>query len=291
LTAAGTAEAPVELTGSGTVWDGLRVLGTAELRHVRVRDAATGVRVEAGGDLDLLCGDLDENDVGVRYAGGAGTRARVRGTRLANRLANLVFEDGTGLQVGGATADRAGWNEFVLGSGPDAANLDATGPIDVPPVLTGNLWRPAAGAEPWGLGSLRQVQESLRGVEGQDVFLVPLLTRPPETCEHPDLAPEPPPADVPARFDFARAIPNPVRNPITVDFDVPAGFLGNVIVDVYDVRGALVRNVVDRFTYAGRHSAPWDLTDDQGRRVAAGVYFLRMETLEFARSRKILVLR
>lgn len=291
LTVAGVEGAPVRIgAASPGDWDGIVIHGNADLSHVEVTGARVGLEVAAGGSLDLLCGDLAANDVGIHYGGGSGTQGRVRGTRLANRLVNLRLDDGAGLQAGGTTADQAGWNVFVNG-GDGAANVEASAPLLAPPLLTGNAWLSEPGGELLGLGSVRKIQDSFRGMNAEEVFFLPLLSALPENCEQPDRAPETPGPDVPARFDFARGIPNPVRAPFAVDFDLPAGFLGNVIVDVYDVRGALVREVVNRFSYAGRHKATWDLADDQGRAVATGVYFLRMETLEFVRSRKVLVLR
>jgi hypothetical protein len=60
---------------------------------------------------------------------------------------------------------------------------------------------------------------------------------------------------------------------------------------LYDAAGRLVR-VVDRGLYpAGTQTVTWDGLDDQGRRVPAGVYFLRSESAGQHRSLKVLVIR
>ncbi|MBZ0269789.1 T9SS type A sorting domain-containing protein, partial [bacterium] len=97
--------------------------------------------------------------------------------------------------------------------------------------------------------------------------------------------------DAPRAFSFARAIPNPVRTPLTVDFDLPAGFLGLVEIDVYAVTGARVLRLVERYAHSGSHLAIWDLRNDGGGRVAAGLYFLRLSSADYASTRKILILR
>jgi flagellar hook assembly protein FlgD len=46
--------------------------------------------------------------------------------------------------------------------------------------------------------------------------------------------------------------------------------------ELYDVRGRLVRRLADGLAPAGDHGARWDLTDDNGARVGTGLYFARV---------------
>jgi hypothetical protein len=50
---------------------------------------------------------------------------------------------------------------------------------------------------------------------------------------------------------------------------------GRVQVSIYDVTGRKVRNLADRVFPAGEHSIQWDGSDDNGGKVARGVYFVR----------------
>ena len=50
---------------------------------------------------------------------------------------------------------------------------------------------------------------------------------------------------------------------------------GRVQVSIYDVTGRKVRNLADRVFPAGEHSIQWDGSDDNGSKVARGVYFVR----------------
>jgi hypothetical protein len=62
--------------------------------------------------------------------------------------------------------------------------------------------------------------------------------------------------------------------------------------DVYDVRGRLVRRIVrDRERAAGVYDATWDLYDEDGREVASGVYFVRLSTVDAVRVQRLAVIR
>ena len=50
---------------------------------------------------------------------------------------------------------------------------------------------------------------------------------------------------------------------------------GRVQVNIYDVAGRRVRTLADRVFPAGEQVLQWDGTDDAGRAVGRGVYFVR----------------
>jgi hypothetical protein len=50
---------------------------------------------------------------------------------------------------------------------------------------------------------------------------------------------------------------------------------GRVQVTIYDVTGRKIKGLADRVFPAGEHSLQWDGTDDDGSKVARGVYFVR----------------
>jgi hypothetical protein len=84
--------------------------------------------------------------------------------------------------------------------------------------------------------------------------------------------------------------PNPFNPTTTIRFGVAQQ--GRVTLRIYDVRGALVRTLVDDVREAGvEHRVRWDGRDDRGRSVASGVYFLRLEAQGFFETRKMVLLR
>ncbi|NTV03358.1 hypothetical protein HGA89_00380 [bacterium] len=69
--------------------------------------------------------------------------------------------------------------------------------------------------------------------------------------------------------------PNPFNPTTTIKFDVSV--IGRVTLRIYDVRGALVRTLVDADLPRGSHQATWDGRDSSGREMASGSYSGRLE--------------
>jgi len=69
--------------------------------------------------------------------------------------------------------------------------------------------------------------------------------------------------------------PNPFNPTTTIKFDVPVD--GRATLRVYDVRGALVRTLLDTDLPRGSYWATWDGRDASGRGMASGSYFARLE--------------
>lgn len=85
--------------------------------------------------------------------------------------------------------------------------------------------------------------------------------------------------------------PNPLRRPplhisYTLDKD-----LNRVKLVLYDITGRRVRTLLKGKGEAGTHRLLWNGRDEKGRRVSAGIYFLRLTTPEYERIRKIVLLR
>jgi hypothetical protein len=70
--------------------------------------------------------------------------------------------------------------------------------------------------------------------------------------------------------------PNPFNPTTTIRYEL--GAPGNVTLRVYDLRGRVVRTLVDANRASGPHSVVWDGRDDRGIRAASGVYFYRLDT-------------
>jgi flagellar hook assembly protein FlgD len=72
-----------------------------------------------------------------------------------------------------------------------------------------------------------------------------------------------------------RSWPNPF-NPVTrIAYEMPRA--GHLSLKVYDLKGQLVRTLIDERIETSGH-VMWDGTDDRGRRVGSGVYFAEART-------------
>lgn len=98
------------------------------------------------------------------------------------------------------------------------------------------------------------------------------------------------PSISPLRYALHGNEPNPFNPMTTIYFDVPSGG-GRVALRIYDVRGNLVRTLLDRFEPVGSHrGVTWNALNDAGSRVASGVYFCRLQASSFDQSVRMVLI-
>jgi hypothetical protein len=95
---------------------------------------------------------------------------------------------------------------------------------------------------------------------------------------------------VPVAFALHAAVPNPFHSVTAIDYDMPAGG-GPMRLAIYDVRGRLVRTLVDGVQLPGKHSVSWDGRDNAGNLQPAGFYISDMRSAGFVRTLKLLFVR
>ncbi|HUU28764.1 MAG TPA: CARDB domain-containing protein [archaeon] len=96
---------------------------------------------------------------------------------------------------------------------------------------------------------------------------------------------------MPKAFSLSQNFPNPFNPSATIGYGVPEGGSGQVRLRVYDIRGNLVRTLVDKIKEAGYYAVTWDGTDERGLKVSSGVYFYRMQAGGFIQTRKMVLLK
>ncbi|MEZ4386747.1 MAG: FlgD immunoglobulin-like domain containing protein [Candidatus Krumholzibacteriia bacterium] len=90
-------------------------------------------------------------------------------------------------------------------------------------------------------------------------------------------------------FDLAQNHPNPFNPITTVAFSLERAGLASL--RVFDTRGRLVRTLVHEDLGAGQHEVTWRGDDQQGRPVASGVYFYRLEAGDQRASKRMLLVK
>lgn len=94
---------------------------------------------------------------------------------------------------------------------------------------------------------------------------------------------------LPAAFALHPAQPNPVSEQAVICYDLAAR--AQTRIEVYDVQGGLVRQLMAAAQGPGRYQVTWDRRDAREQLVAPGVYFCRMQAGDFQSSSKLLLVK
>jgi len=93
----------------------------------------------------------------------------------------------------------------------------------------------------------------------------------------------------PLIYNLEQNYPNPF-NPVTrIDYSLAER--SRVLIAAYDVSGRRVSVIVDAEQEAARYSVTWNGTDDAGRTLSSGIYFIRYRAGEHTFTRKAVLLR
>ena len=93
----------------------------------------------------------------------------------------------------------------------------------------------------------------------------------------------------PKDFKLHDNYPNPF-NPVTqIRFDLPN--TSNVDLVIYNMLGQKIKSFNMQNVPAGYHGITWDATNDFGVAVSAGVYLYQIQTQEFIKTKKMILLK
>ena len=85
---------------------------------------------------------------------------------------------------------------------------------------------------------------------------------------------------LPRKFQLLQNYPNPFNPVTTIEYTLPQP--AQVSLAVYNLRGQIVRTLVDEEQSAGVHSILWRGEDGAGAQVGSGVYFYRLRAIDAA---------
>jgi bacillolysin/thermolysin len=77
------------------------------------------------------------------------------------------------------------------------------------------------------------------------------------------------------QFSISQNYPNPFNPQTSIRYDLPT--LSHVRLDIYDISGKRVANLVNNGQQPGTYEATWNGKNDDGVNVASGVYYYRIE--------------
>jgi hypothetical protein len=96
-------------------------------------------------------------------------------------------------------------------------------------------------------------------------------------------------AQLPTVTMFSGIAPSPFRESSMVRFQLNEA--SPVKVRIYSATGRLVRELLNEELPAGYHSVPWDARDHHGRPIAQGIYYVRLQTAGYGKTKRAVVLR
>ncbi|MCK4597505.1 T9SS type A sorting domain-containing protein, partial [bacterium] len=83
--------------------------------------------------------------------------------------------------------------------------------------------------------------------------------------------------------------PNPFNPETTLRYALPRD--GQIRLKIFNIRGQLVKTLVDGERRAGHYSVVWKGRDDCDRPVASGIYFVQMQAGDFRQIRKLALIK
>jgi len=96
---------------------------------------------------------------------------------------------------------------------------------------------------------------------------------------------------LPAEFALKQNYPNPFNPNTTIDYTFPSGISEHIRLEIYDLRGGLVRTLLEAQISPGIHSAIWDGKDDDGERMSSGIYLYSLQAGKHVVTRKMLLVK
>ena len=94
---------------------------------------------------------------------------------------------------------------------------------------------------------------------------------------------------VPLHTELAALYPNPGLRVMSIRYQLARE--SRVTLSLYDAVGRVVRTFTDGLKEPGYYTVTWDGRDDIGRKVPAGVYFVKLETADYNKVEKAVILR
>lgn len=96
-------------------------------------------------------------------------------------------------------------------------------------------------------------------------------------------------ATLPKKSDLKGNFPNPFNPSTMIKYNIAEQ--GQVSLKIYNSKGQLVKQLVNRNQEAGYHSVEWNGTDNNGNKVPSGVYFYRLDTVNSSSTKKMMLIK
>ncbi|HUU29431.1 MAG TPA: choice-of-anchor D domain-containing protein, partial [archaeon] len=245
--------------------------GQSELVVIKFTPSSTG---NQNANITVASNDDDEMVLLVKVKGNAITSAAPK-MSLANTILDIGEVPVGGIGTGAFTITNSGKADLIIKKISNDNRMLAVSP-DSAAIQPGQSKTVTVTFKPVSLGSLEALIKIFSNDPENNIFFLKVLCRVP---------------DNPKTFGLNQNFPNPFNPSTTIGYTVPESSIGNVSLRVYDIRGRLVRVLVEEMKEAGTFSVYWDGRDESGCLVPSGTYFYKMQTEDFFQIRKMILLK
>lgn len=94
--------------------------------------------------------------------------------------------------------------------------------------------------------------------------------------------------NIPKSFQLHQNYPNPFNSETKINFAVPKDT--SLSLTIYNILGEVIKTLISGYYSAGTYSVTWSGTNNAGKRVASGIYLVRMTAGSFSETRKVMYL-
>ena len=95
--------------------------------------------------------------------------------------------------------------------------------------------------------------------------------------------------DIPYTTELKGNYPNPFNPETIIHFTLSKET--NVSINIYNIKGQIVKTVIDEYRKPGEYKMIWEGQDNKGRKVSSGIYFYRMKTDEYTSVKRMILMK
>jgi hypothetical protein len=90
-------------------------------------------------------------------------------------------------------------------------------------------------------------------------------------------------------FQLMQNYPNPFNPSTTIEYQIPK--MANVSVRIFNIRGQLVKELLNEPQTEGLHQVTWNATNQNNERVASGIYIFMLQGGDVMLSKKMILVK
>ena len=83
--------------------------------------------------------------------------------------------------------------------------------------------------------------------------------------------------------------PNPFNPITTIRFEI--NHSDHASVEIFDLKGRLIKTLLNKYMVAGQHTIKWDRTQKKGKNATSGIYFYRLSVGGIYQTKKMIILK